>query len=116
MRPRRMSRLTLPVVLIAAVAAFPAGASASVGFVPSGPDAAAATSGFVPPGPVAAGSSMSVQQSKQDLGSQAAQPEPSASDGFEWTDAAIVAAIALGLLCVAGATVLLATHTRRRTA
>ena len=98
MRPRRMSRLTLPVVLIAAAIAFPAGASASAGFVPSGS--------------VPAGSSISVQQPQQDL----TQPQPTASDGFEWADAGIVTAIALGLLGVAGGTVLLATHTRRRTA
>jgi hypothetical protein len=108
MRPRRMSRLTLPVVLIAVAAAWPAGASASGGVVPSGPDPT--------------GSSIFAQQGQQDVRSsqtrevQAAQPQPSASDGFDWADAGIVAAIALGLLCVAGATVLLATHTRRRTA
>ncbi len=92
MRPRRMSRLTLPVVLIAAAIAFPAGASASAGFP--------------------AGSSISVQQPQQNL----TQPQPTASDGVEWTDAGIVTAIALGLLGVAGGTVLFAAHTRRRTA
>ena len=98
MRPRRMSRLTLPVVLVALAVALPAGASASGGVVPSGPDPTE--------------SSIPVQQPQQ----QPAQPQPSASDGFDWADAGIVAAIALALLCVAGATVVLATHAHRPTA
>jgi hypothetical protein len=105
MRPRRMSRLTLPVVLIAVAAAWPAGASASGGVVPSGPDPTE--------------SSISVQQaqhSPQTPDVQAAQPQPSASDGFDWGNAGIAAAVALGLFCVAGATLVLTTRTRRRTA
>jgi hypothetical protein len=57
-----------------------------------------------------------VQQAQQDPPSSQPQPQPSASDGFEWADAGIVAAIALGLLGVAGGTLLLGTRTRRRTA
>ena len=97
MRPRRMSRLTLPVVLIAAAVALPAGASASGGAVPSGPDPTQ--------------SSIFVQQPRQDP-----PASPAASDGFEWTDAGIGAALVLGLLGVAGATLLLGTRMHRRTA
>jgi hypothetical protein len=108
MRPRRMSRLTLPVVLIAAAAAWPAGVSASGGVVPSGPDPTE--------------SSIFVQQAQQDQRSsqtrdvEATQQQPSASDGFDWANAGIAAAVALGLLCVAGTTLLLTTRTRRHTA
>ena len=92
MRPRRMSRLTLPVVLIAAAIAFPAGASAS------------------------GGAAQQDLRSAQTSGVQAAQPQPSASDGFDWGNAGIAAAVALGLLCVTGATLLLTTRTRHHPA
>jgi hypothetical protein len=97
MRPRRMFRLTLPAVLIAAAIALPAGASASGGVVPSGPDPTE--------------SSIFVQQAQQDP-----PTSPSASDGFEWADAGIGAALVLGLLGVTGATLLLGTRMHRRTA
>ena len=105
MRPRRMFRLTLPVVLIAAAVALPAGASASGGVVPSGPDPTE--------------SSIFAQQdqrSSQTGDVRAAQPQPSASDGFDWGKAGVAAAVALSLLCVAGTTLLVTTHTRRGTA
>jgi hypothetical protein len=99
MRPRWMSRVTLPVVLIAAAVAWPTGASASAGFVPSAP----------PVGIVS-------QQSVQDGDLQATNAQPSASDGFGWADAGIGAAVAVGLLGMAGGTLLLSTRARRRTA
>jgi hypothetical protein len=74
----------------------PTGASASAGFVPSAP----------PVGPVD-------QHSVED---QATNAQPSASGGFEWADAGIVAAIAVGLMGMAGGTRLLAIRMRRRTA
>jgi hypothetical protein len=97
MRPRWMSRVTLPVVLIAAAAAWPAGASASAGFVPSAP-------------PVA----LVQQHSVQDGALQATNAQPSASDGFEWADAGIGAAVAVALMGMAGGS-LLTIRMRRRT-
>jgi PPE-repeat protein len=85
MRPRRMSRITLPVVLIAAAAAWPTGASASGGLPSAPPDV------------------------------QATNAQPSASDGFERADAGLGAAVAAGLLGMAGGTLLLSTRARRRT-
>jgi hypothetical protein len=97
MRPRWMSRVTLPVVLIAAAIAWPTGASASAGFVSSAP-------------PVAV-----VQHSVEDGALQATNTQPSASDGFSWADAGIGAAVAIGLMGLAGGTLLLSTRARRRT-
>ena len=108
MRPQRMSRVTLPVVLIAAAVALPAGASASGGVVPSGPDPTESS--------IFAQQAQRDQRSSQTSDVRATQPQPSASDGFDWGKAGIAAAVALGLLCVAGTTLLLTTHTRRGTA
>ena len=93
MRARWMSKVTLPVVLIAAAAA-PTGASASAGFVPSAPPAG-----------------MVSEHSLDALDGA----QPSATDGFEWADAGIGAAVAVGLLGMAGGTLLVSTRARRRT-
>jgi uncharacterized membrane protein len=42
-------------------------------------------------------------------------PEPTASDGFEWGDAGIGAAVVLGVGTLAGGTLLLTTRSRQRT-
>jgi hypothetical protein len=89
MRPRWMSEATVLVVLIAAAAAAPSGASASAGFVPSG-------------------SSAGVQHRQSVDGRDTARAAE--------TPAQQEAAIALGLLGVASGAVLLATRTRRRIA
>ena len=89
MRARWMSRVTLPVVLIAAAAAWPTGASASAGFVPSAP----------PVGVVDQNSAHVRDTGPAD--EAPVQPE---------------AVIALGLLGTAGGTLLLGTRMRRRTA
>jgi hypothetical protein len=99
MRARWMSRVTLPVVLIAAAVAWPTGASASGGVVPSAP------SGDVV-----------YQHPAEDRDVQAANVQPPASDGFEWADVGIGAAIAVGLLGMAGGMLLFSTRARRRTA
>ena len=88
MRARWMSRVPLPVVLIAA-AAWPTGASASAGFVPSAPPAGM------------------VQQQSAHAGDTAAADQRSVEPE---------AVIALGLLGMAGGTLLLTTRMRRRTA
>jgi hypothetical protein len=89
MRPRWMSRVTLPVVLIAAAAAWPTGASASGGVAPPAPQVG-----------------MPYQHSAhvRHTAQPAEAPVPQE------------ALIALGLLGMAGGTLLVATRTRRRTA
>jgi hypothetical protein len=104
MRPRWMSKVTLSVVLIAAAAAWPTGASASGG-VPSAPPVAMLNQHSLD-GRDAAAALPDVQ---------AANAQPSASDGFEWAEAGIGAAVTVGLLGMAGGTLLLSTRTRRRT-
>ena len=89
MRARWMSRVTLPVVLIAAAAAWPTGASASTGFVPSGPSVAGV-----------------YQNSAHVRDTGPADEAPVQPE----------AVIALGLLGMAGGTLLLGARMRRRTA
>lgn len=88
MRPQWMSRVTLPVVLIAA-AAWPVGASASTGFVPSGPSVAGV-----------------YHQSAHVSDTAPADQSPVEPQ----------AVIALGLLGLASGTLLVTARTRRRTA
>ena len=109
MRSRRISRVTLPVVMIAAAAAWPAGGNAEVPFIPPGPTVVVHTS---------APQDLRSPDARDAATGDAAAPahtkaDPSASDGFEWADAGIGAAIALGLMAMAGGTLLLAARTRR---
>jgi hypothetical protein len=114
MRTRRIFSVSLPVVLIAAAAALPAGANAEVPVIPPGPSVAVhASAGQDLRSPdardAAAGISVAAVHTEP-------VAEPSVSDGFEWADAGIGAAIALALVAMAGGTLLLAARTRRRTA
>ena len=112
MRSRRISRVTLPVVIIAA-AAWPAGGNAEVPVIPPGPSVAVHTSA---PQDLRSPDARDAATGIAVAPAHTTNAVPSASDGFEWADAGIGAAIAFGLMAMAGGTLLLATRTWRRTA
>lgn len=133
----RRSLPKLSAILVVAAAAWPVGANATTEPVPMGPSPTSVSQAAAPPatldlrspdardaGRVAGLTAVQDLRSPDtrdaaaglSVAAPASHAAPSVSDGFEWGDAGIGAAVMLALLSLAAGTVLLTVRTRRRTA
>jgi hypothetical protein len=133
----RRSLPKLSAILVVAAAAWPIAANATVETVPMGPSPTSASQAGAPPaaldlrspdardaGRVAAATSVQDLRSPDtrdaaaglSVATPASHAAPSVSDGFEWGDAGIGAAVMLALLSLAAGTVLLTVRGRRHPA